>query len=95
MIENDIWPELKAAKCNGGGGCMVVRKVAGLYVVTDTKTGQCLVFSRREYAAHRRQVLEGSWPQVLLRLVKQALLLAQPAVYVARLVGHMLVQIWR
>lgn len=95
MIENDNWAELKPAKCNGGGGCMVVRKVAGVYVITDTKTGQCLVFSRREYAAHRRQVLESSWPRVLLRLVQQALPLAEPAVYVVRLVRHMLAQIWR
>lgn len=95
MIDNGNWPEVNRAKCNGGGGCMVVRKIAGVYVVTDTKTGQCLVFSRREYAAHRRQVLESSWPQALLRLVKQVLLLAQPAVYVARLVRHLLAQIWR
>jgi len=95
MTGNENWPEVNRAKCNGGGGCLVVRKIAGVYVVTDTKTGQCLVFSRREYAAHRRQVLESSWPRVLLRLVKQGLLLVQAAVYVARLVRDLLAQIWR
>lgn len=95
MTENENWPEVNRAKCNGGGGCLVVRKIAGVYVLEDTKTGQCLVFSRREYAAHRRQVLEGSWPQVLLRLGKQGLLLAQPAVYAGRLVRHLLAQLWR
>lgn len=56
---------------------MVVTKVAGVYLVRDTKTDQCLVFSKQEYAAHRRQILAGSWPQALLRLLKQAHLLAK------------------
>lgn len=84
MNENDSWPEV-GAKCSGGGGCMVVTKMAGVYVVRDTKTDQRLVFSKQEYAAHRRQILEGSWPRVLLRLVRQARLLAQSTQCVLRL----------
>jgi hypothetical protein len=90
MIENDSWPEVNSAKCNGGGGCLVVRKVAGLYVLEDTKTDQCLVFSKREYRSFRRQVLEGYWPQVLLRLLKQALPLAQAVACAVCLVKYVL-----
>lgn len=92
MIENDGWPEVNATKCNGGGGCLVVRKVAGLYVLEDTKTRQCLVFSKREYRSFRRQVVEGYWPRVLLRLLKQALPLAQAAASAVRLVKSVLGQ---
>ncbi|HWG65464.1 MAG TPA: hypothetical protein VG253_27590 [Streptosporangiaceae bacterium] len=76
MNENEGWPEV-GAKCSSGGGCMVVTKTAGVYVVRDTKTGQCLVFGKQEYAEHRRQILEGRRSRVLLRLLKQAVLLAQ------------------
>jgi hypothetical protein len=69
---------------------MVVTRVAGVYVVRDTKTDQRLVFSKQEYAAHRRQILEGSWPQVLLRLLRQANLLAQSTRYVLRLARYLL-----
>lgn len=72
---------------------MVVTKVAGVYVVRDTKTGQCLVFSKQEYAAHRRQVLEGSWPQVLVRLLRQARLLVQSTRCVSRLARYLLGQL--
>lgn len=72
---------------------MIVTKVAGVYVVRDTKTDQCLVFSEQEYAEHRRQILDRSWPQVLLRLLRQALAPAQPARYVLRLAGYLLAQI--
>jgi len=76
MSENNGWPEV-GARCSSGGGCMVVTKTAGVYVVKDTKTGQCLVFGEQEYAEHRRQILEGRQSGVLLRLLKQAMLLAQ------------------
>lgn len=72
---------------------MVVTKVAGVYVVRDTKTDQCLVFSEQEYADHRRRILNGSWPQVLLRLLRQALLLARPTRCVLRLARYLLGQI--
>ena len=89
MTENDGWREI-GAKCSSGGGCMVVTKMAGVYVVRDTKTDQCLVFSKHEYAAHRRQVLEGSWPQVLLRLLRQTHLVAQSTRCVLRLARYLL-----
>ncbi|MGH3278113.1 MAG: hypothetical protein ACRDNW_03145 [Trebonia sp.] len=76
MNENKGWPEV-GAKCSSGGGCMVVTKTAGVYVISDTKTGQCLVFGEQEYAEHRRQILEDRRSRVLLRLLKQAVLLAQ------------------
>jgi hypothetical protein len=72
---------------------MVVTKVAGVYVVRDTKTDQCLVFSKHEYAAHRRQVLEGSWPQVLLRLLRQADLLVGSTRWVLRLARYLSAEI--
>jgi hypothetical protein len=72
---------------------MVVTKVAGVYVVRDTKTDQCLVFSKREYADHCRQILEGNWPQVLLQLLRQALFLAQPTRCVLPLARYLLGQI--
>jgi hypothetical protein len=72
---------------------MVVTKVAGVYVVRDTKTDQRLVFSRQEYAAHRRQVLEGSWPQVLVRFLRRAYLVAQSTRYVLRLARYLLGQV--
>jgi hypothetical protein len=72
---------------------MVVTKVAGVYVVRDTKTDQCLVFSEQEYADHRRRILEGSWPQIISRLLRHALFVAQRTrgvLYLARyhLLGH-------
>jgi Domain of unknown function (DUF397) len=75
MTEMPIWPET-TFKCNGGGGCVVVERVAGAVVIRDSKnpTQPGLVFSRKEYAAFRRRVRNGSWPQVMLRLVKTALL---------------------
>jgi len=78
MNQNKGWPEV-GAKCSSGGGCMIVTKTAGVYVVRDTKTGQCLVFGEQEYAEHRRQILEGRRSRVLLPLLKQAVLLAQSA----------------
>jgi hypothetical protein len=78
MNQNKGWPEV-GAKCSSGGGCMIVTKTAGVYVVRDTKTGQCLVFGEQEYAEHRRQILEGRRSRFLLRLLKQAVLLAQSA----------------
>jgi hypothetical protein len=72
---------------------MVVTKVAGMYVVRDTKTGQALVFSKQEYADHRRRILEGSWPQVLLRLLRQTHLLAQSTRCVLHLARYLLREI--
>jgi hypothetical protein len=69
---------------------MVVTKVAGVYVVRDTKTDQCLVFSKHEYAAHRRQILERGWPQVLLRLMRRAHVLAHSTRCVLRLARYLL-----
>jgi hypothetical protein len=68
MNENKGRPEVEA-RCSSGGGCMVVTETAGVYVVRDTKTGQCLVFGGQEYAEHRRQILEGRRSMVLLRLL--------------------------
>lgn len=73
MAENMNWPELRFA-CNGGG-CVIVRRVAGTVVITDGKNPYQpgLVFSNREYREYRRRILEESWPWTLLRLVKIAL----------------------
>jgi hypothetical protein len=84
MNENENWPEV-GKKCNGGGGCLEVRKESGVYVIEDTKTKQCLVASKGEYRDLRRRMLDGYWPLVLLRLLKRALPLAQAASQVVRL----------
>jgi hypothetical protein len=74
MSERSIWPKTEF-KCNGGGGCVVVERVAGAVVIRDSKNPYQpgLVFSRKEYADFRRRVRDCSWPQVLLRLAKTAL----------------------
>ena len=74
MSEKSIWPETEFS-CNGGGGCVVVERVAGAVVIRDSKNPYQpgLVFSRKEYADFRRRVRDGSWPQLLLRLAKTAL----------------------
>jgi len=74
MSEKSIWPEAEFS-CNGGGGCVVVERVAGAVVIRDSKNPYQpgLVFSRKEYADFRRRVRDGSWPQLLLRLAKTAL----------------------
>ena len=74
MSEKSIWPETEF-RCNGGGGCVVVERMAGAVVIRDSKNPYQpgLVFSRKEYADFRSRVRDGSWPQVLLRLAKTAL----------------------
>ncbi len=74
MSNKSIWPETEFA-CSGGGGCVLVESVAGAVVIRDSKNPYQpgLVFSRKEYAAFRRRVRDGSWPRLLLRLVKSAL----------------------
>jgi hypothetical protein len=74
MNEKSIWPETEF-RCNGGGGCVLVERVAGAVVIRDSKNPYQpgLVFSRKEYAAFRRRVRDGSWPRLLLRLVNSAL----------------------
>ena len=73
MSEQSIWPETEF--CNGGAGCVVVTRVGGAVVIKDSKNPYQpgLVFSRKEYAEYRRRVRGGSWPRLLLGLVKSAL----------------------
>ena len=58
MSEKSIWPETEFA-CNGGGGCVIVDRVAGAVVIRDSKNPYQpgLVFSRKEYVDFRRVVL--------------------------------------
>lgn len=74
MSEKSLWPETDFP-CNSGAGCVVVEQVAGAVVIRDSKNPYQpgLVFSRKEYAAFRRRVRDGSWLRLLLRLVKSAL----------------------
>jgi len=81
MTEQFIWPEL-GFKCSGGGGCVVVERVAGAVVIRDSKNPYQpgLVFSRKEYAAFRRRVKGSSWLRLLawmLRLAGQLKLVLQ------------------
>lgn len=74
MVDSENWPEFGFA-CNGGGGCVIVERVAGAIVIRDSKNPYQpgLVFSRKEYTDFRRRVQGGSWLRLLLRLVKPAL----------------------
>ena len=74
MSEKTIWPETEF-RCNGGGGCVIVERVAGAVVIRDSKNPYQpgLVFSRKEYADFRRRVQDGSWLRLLVRLAKTAL----------------------
>ena len=65
MVDNEKWPEFEFA-CNGGGGCVIVERIAGAIVIRDSKnpTQAGLVFSKKEYAAFRRRMTEARrpWP---------------------------------
>ncbi|MFC4050617.1 DUF397 domain-containing protein [Actinomadura syzygii] len=67
MFESDDWPETNF-RCNGGGGCVIVEKIAGAVVIRDSKNPYQpgLVFSRKEYAQFRRRVRGGASARVLL-----------------------------
>jgi hypothetical protein len=72
MTEKLIWPET-GFRCNGGGGCVIVERVAGAFVIRDSKNPHQpgLVFSRKEYADFRRRVKgSGSWLRALSGMVK-------------------------
>jgi hypothetical protein len=68
------WPEFEF-KCNGGGGCVFVDRVAGAVVIRDSKNPYQpgLVFSKKEYADFRRRVQASSWPWTMLRCAASAL----------------------
>jgi hypothetical protein len=84
MTENiTAWKELE------GTGGMEVRAVTGVIVVQDAKTGQRLVFSEADYAAHRRRILQRNWPLALLRLLERATSLVRFAVCVLELARYL------
>jgi hypothetical protein len=62
MIDSDNWPEF-GFRCNGGGGCVIVERIAGTVVIRDSKNPAQpgLVFSKQEYAAFRRRVVDAPW----------------------------------
>lgn len=68
MIDSDKWPEFGLV-CNGGGGCVIVERVAGAIVIRDSKnpTQPGLVFSKKEYAAFRRRMVDAPWQRTWLR----------------------------
>ena len=68
MIDSDKWPEFGFV-CNGGGGCVIVEHVAGAIVIRDSKnpTQPGLVFSKKEYAAFRRRMVDASSRRIWLR----------------------------
>jgi hypothetical protein len=77
MIESENWPEFGFA-CNGGGGCVIVEKIAGAIVIRDSKNPAQpgLVFSKKEYADFRRRLREDTWPRVAVRFLTSLLRLA-------------------
>jgi hypothetical protein len=72
--EASNWPEFEFA-CNGGGGCVIVERIAGAVVIRDSKNPMMpgLVFSKKEYGDFRRRVLASSWPWTILRCVASLL----------------------
>jgi hypothetical protein len=70
MSEKSIWPETEFT-CSGGGGCVIVERIAGAVVIRDSKNPYQpgLVFSRKEYAAFRRRVRGDTWPWLLMQAV--------------------------
>jgi len=74
MVDSENWPEFRFA-CNGGGGCVIVQRIAGAIVIRDSKnpTQPGLVFSKKEYAAFRRRVVNAPWRRAWPRLVAWAL----------------------
>jgi hypothetical protein len=68
MTRNSTWQELEF-RCSGGAGCIMVERVAGCFLIWDSKNphGPRLVFSRKEYANFRRRVQGGTWPRLALR----------------------------
>lgn len=73
-ISNDNWPEFEFA-CNGGGGCVIVERIAGAIVIRDSKNPNQpgLVFSKKEYAAFRSRVAQAPWRRAWPWLVAWAL----------------------
>jgi hypothetical protein len=69
MIDSENWPEF-GLMCNGGGGCVIVERIAGAIVIRDSKnpTQPGLVFSKKEYADFRRRVVNASWWRAWPRL---------------------------
>jgi Domain of unknown function (DUF397) len=67
-IENSNWQEFTLT-CNGGGGCVVVERIAGAVVIRDSKNPYQpgLVFSGKEYADFRRRVQTDSWSVTMPR----------------------------
>lgn len=74
MTEKTVWPETNF-RCSGGGGCVIVERLAGAIVIRDSKnpTQPGLVFSRKEYADFRRRVRGGSWLRVVSGMLKTVL----------------------
>jgi len=72
MDTESKWPETDFA-CSGGGGCVIVERIAGAVVIRDSKNPYQpgLVFSRKEYADFRRRVKGGGsrW-RALAQLVR-------------------------
>lgn len=70
MTENHTWREFEF-KCSGGGGCVMVEKIAGAITIWDSKNpyGPRLVFSKKEYADFRRRVRDSAWPRTALRFM--------------------------
>lgn len=74
MNEKGDWPEF-GFRCDGGGGCVIVERIAGAVVIRDSKNPYQagLVFSKREYSEFRRRVQGGSWFRAVLRCAMCAL----------------------
>lgn len=83
--ERSGWPELEF-RCNGGAGCVIVERIAGVFIIRDSKNPSQpgLVFSKKEYTEFRRRIQSNSWPWTVLRYATSALRSLAMIVHVAR-----------
>ena len=74
MFDEETWREFDF-RCDGGGGCIMVEKVAGCVVIWDSKNPHAprQVYSKKEYADFRRRVRYDTRSRTALRFMASLL----------------------
>lgn len=75
MTENTVRPQTRS-RCSGGGGCVIVEKLAGTFVVRDSKNPYQpgLVFSPQEWDDFLRSMTGHSRVPMVIQIAKAVLL---------------------
>jgi hypothetical protein len=70
MNVDSTWRELNHP-CDSGGGCIMVDRAAGAFIIWDSKTpyGQRIPLTAEQYASFRRHVIRDSLPRAAGRTV--------------------------